>query len=167
MVEQADGTLLPFRYYFAQREAVAVAVQHVHPILVPHVDPVRVGDEDVVGSDKNRLGESAETRRAAIREGFAEYFATVRFTARRIDIGQGDATYIANGTSKVIIDGGPDTVRFGRLLACRCRFRVLRLFGIAQCALGAHLVKLFQPSLVALAPCRDAGRGPGGLGAAQ
>lgn len=35
---------------------------------------------------------------------------------RFLDVGQGDATYITNGTSKVIIDGGPDTVRFGKLL---------------------------------------------------
>ena len=37
-------------------------------------------------------------------------------TVRFLDVGQGDATYITNGTSKVIIDGGPDTVRFGLLL---------------------------------------------------
>jgi beta-lactamase superfamily II metal-dependent hydrolase len=37
-------------------------------------------------------------------------------TIRFLDVGQGDATYITNGTSKVIIDGGPDTVRFGKLL---------------------------------------------------
>lgn len=35
---------------------------------------------------------------------------------RVLNIGQGDASYIANGTSKVIIDGGPDTLRFGALL---------------------------------------------------
>jgi beta-lactamase superfamily II metal-dependent hydrolase len=35
---------------------------------------------------------------------------------RVLDVGQGDATYISNGTSKVIIDGGPDTLRFGWLL---------------------------------------------------
>ena len=35
---------------------------------------------------------------------------------RVLDVGQGDATYISNGTSKVIIDGGPDTARFGALL---------------------------------------------------
>lgn len=29
-----------------------------------------------------------------------------------LDIGQGDATYIANGTSRVFIDGGPDTTAF-------------------------------------------------------
>ena len=35
---------------------------------------------------------------------------------RVLDVGQGDANYIENGTSKVIIDGGPDPVRFGLLL---------------------------------------------------
>lgn len=33
-----------------------------------------------------------------------------------LDVGQGDANLIINGTSKVIIDGGPDQVRFGFLL---------------------------------------------------
>ena len=33
---------------------------------------------------------------------------------RLLDVGQGDATYIRNGSSKVIIDGGPDSVAFGR-----------------------------------------------------
>ena len=35
---------------------------------------------------------------------------------RVLDIGQGDANYISNGTSRVIIDGGPDTLRMGQLL---------------------------------------------------
>lgn len=35
---------------------------------------------------------------------------------RVLDVGQGDANLITNGTSKVIIDGGPDPVRFGFLL---------------------------------------------------
>ena len=35
---------------------------------------------------------------------------------RVLDIGQGDATYIKNGSSRVIIDGGPDTAMFGRYL---------------------------------------------------
>jgi competence protein ComEC len=35
---------------------------------------------------------------------------------RVLDIGQGDATFISNGTSKVIIDGGPSAARFGALL---------------------------------------------------
>jgi competence protein ComEC len=35
---------------------------------------------------------------------------------RVLDVGQGDATYIRNGTSKVIIDGGPNATIFGRYL---------------------------------------------------
>ena len=35
---------------------------------------------------------------------------------RVLDIGQGDATLITNGSSKVVIDGGPDPIRFGTLL---------------------------------------------------
>jgi competence protein ComEC len=35
---------------------------------------------------------------------------------RVLDVGQGDATYITNGGSRVFIDGGPDAKRFGRLL---------------------------------------------------
>src|SRR5438270_11274515 len=35
---------------------------------------------------------------------------------RVLDVGQGDATYIRNGSSKVIIDGGPDPTTFGRYL---------------------------------------------------
>lgn len=42
--------------------------------------------------------------------------AASELVVRVLDVGQGDATYISNGTSKVIIDGGPDTLRFGALL---------------------------------------------------
>ncbi len=35
---------------------------------------------------------------------------------RDLDVGQGDATYIHNGDSRVIIDGGPDVRRMGELL---------------------------------------------------
>jgi competence protein ComEC len=35
---------------------------------------------------------------------------------RLLDVDQGDATYIRNGSSRVIIDGGPDTTTFGRYL---------------------------------------------------
>lgn len=42
--------------------------------------------------------------------------AASEMVVRVLDVGQGDAAYISNGTSKVIIDGGPDSVRFGRLL---------------------------------------------------
>jgi beta-lactamase superfamily II metal-dependent hydrolase len=35
---------------------------------------------------------------------------------RVLDVGQGDATLITNGTSRVLIDGGPDRKRMGELL---------------------------------------------------
>lgn len=35
---------------------------------------------------------------------------------RMLDIGQGDATYIRNGSSRIIIDGGPSPALFGRYL---------------------------------------------------
>ncbi len=35
---------------------------------------------------------------------------------RVLDVGQGDANYIENGTTKIIIDGGPSMPRFGALL---------------------------------------------------
>jgi competence protein ComEC len=35
---------------------------------------------------------------------------------RLLDVGQGDAVYIANGTSKILVDGGPDPARVGQLL---------------------------------------------------
>jgi competence protein ComEC len=37
-------------------------------------------------------------------------------TVRDLDVGQGDATYIHNGDSRVLIDGGPDARRMGKLL---------------------------------------------------
>ena len=37
-------------------------------------------------------------------------------TVRDLDVGQGDATYIRNGDSRVLIDGGPDIRRMGALL---------------------------------------------------
>lgn len=37
-------------------------------------------------------------------------------TVQVLDVGQGDANLILNGTSKIIVDGGPDSVRFGKLL---------------------------------------------------
>ncbi|HUQ82628.1 MAG TPA: MBL fold metallo-hydrolase [Gemmatimonadaceae bacterium] len=37
-------------------------------------------------------------------------------TVRVLDVGQGDAILIENGGSRVLVDGGPDIARFGRLL---------------------------------------------------
>lgn len=42
--------------------------------------------------------------------------AASELVVRVLDVGQGDATYITNGASRVIIDGGPDAPRFGALL---------------------------------------------------
>src|ERR1700682_3693965 len=38
---------------------------------------------------------------------------------RVLDIGQGDATYIRNGSSRVIIDGGSEQAGVGRFLGLR------------------------------------------------
>jgi competence protein ComEC len=53
---------------------------------------------------------------AAARPATAAAGPPSELVVRVLDVGQGDATYISNGTSKVIIDGGPDTLRFGQLL---------------------------------------------------
>ena len=42
--------------------------------------------------------------------------AAQELVVRVLDVGQGDANLITNGTSRVIIDGGPDQARFGALL---------------------------------------------------
>jgi competence protein ComEC len=42
--------------------------------------------------------------------------ANSELIVRLLDVGQGDATYIRNGSSRVIIDGGPSTATFGRYL---------------------------------------------------
>lgn len=39
-----------------------------------------------------------------------------RLTVRVLDVGQGDATLIENGGSRVLIDGGPEATRLGKLL---------------------------------------------------
>ena len=40
----------------------------------------------------------------------------VPLVVRVLDVGQGDAILIENGGSRVLVDGGPDRARFGRLL---------------------------------------------------
>ncbi|CAN5149845.1 hypothetical protein BH09GEM1_BH09GEM1_22470 [soil metagenome] len=42
--------------------------------------------------------------------------SVAELVVRVLDVGQGDANYISNGTSKVIIDGGPSATRMGVLL---------------------------------------------------
>jgi len=72
-------------------------------------------------SDRKRA-RTSHSRRAGRKPALAPVtsFATDsggrELIVRVLDIGQGDATYIRNGSSRVIIDGGPDTVMFGRYL---------------------------------------------------
>jgi competence protein ComEC len=42
--------------------------------------------------------------------------APSELVVRVLDVGQGDAIYVANGTSKMLVDGGPDPARLGQLL---------------------------------------------------
>ncbi|MDQ3949726.1 MAG: lamin tail domain-containing protein [Gemmatimonadota bacterium] len=42
--------------------------------------------------------------------------APAELAVRVLDVGQGDAIYLANGTSKILVDGGPDPARLGHLL---------------------------------------------------
>jgi beta-lactamase superfamily II metal-dependent hydrolase len=42
--------------------------------------------------------------------------APSELVVRVLDVGQGDAIYVANGASKVLVDGGPDPARLGQLL---------------------------------------------------
>src|SRR6476620_4867507 len=49
-------------------------------------------------------------------EGSTHRDATSEVVVRVLDVGQGDATLIENGRSRVLIDGGPEPSRMGRLL---------------------------------------------------
>jgi len=68
--------------------------------------------------------QTSETRKRSSRhkptkapvKSFASDSGGRELIVRLLDVGQGDATYIRNGASKVIIDGGPDSAVFGRYL---------------------------------------------------
>jgi competence protein ComEC len=47
---------------------------------------------------------------------FVDDSGSKELIVRLLDIGQGDATYIRNGSSRIIIDGGPNPAMFGRYL---------------------------------------------------
>ena len=73
-------------------------------------------------SHRRRTRASSQTRRSARRQrrppvtSFVSDSGGKELIVRVLDVGQGDATYIRNGASRVIIDGGPDTAVFGRYL---------------------------------------------------
>jgi competence protein ComEC len=73
-------------------------------------------------SNRGKRAAPAHSRRSAHRPALPPVTTFVtdsggrELIVRLLDIGQGDATYIRNGSSRVIIDGGPDTATFGRYL---------------------------------------------------
>ena len=73
-------------------------------------------------SNRGKRAAPAHSRRSAHRPALPPVTTFVtdsggrELIVRLLDIGQGDATYIRNGSSHVIIDGGPDTATFGRYL---------------------------------------------------
>ncbi len=74
------------------------------------------------GSRRPRKSQPVHTRRGARKltsppvTSFVSDTGGRELIVRVLDVGQGDATYIRNGSSRVIIDGGPDTAVFGRYL---------------------------------------------------
>jgi beta-lactamase superfamily II metal-dependent hydrolase len=85
-----------------------------------------VASVDASGTVAALAAGSATLRATAANGVFGEATVTVvappppgsasELVVRVLDIGQGDANLITNGTSRVLIDGGPDSVRMGRLL---------------------------------------------------
>src|ERR1700737_4968037 len=73
-------------------------------------------------SNRGRRGRTPHSRRAGHNPArppvtsFVNDSGGRELIVRVLDIRQGDATYIRNGSSRVIIDGGPDTAAFGRYL---------------------------------------------------
>lgn len=70
-------------------------------------------------SRKSHQSRTRRTSRKSVRPPVTTFVSDTGGTeliVRVLDVGQGDATYIRNGSSRVIIDGGPDTATFGRYL---------------------------------------------------
>jgi competence protein ComEC len=68
---------------------------------------------------KTSQARERRSRRKAVRAPVTKFVSDsggTELIVRLLDVGQGDATYIRNGSSRVIIDGGPDTAVFGRYL---------------------------------------------------
>jgi competence protein ComEC len=73
-------------------------------------------------SNRRNRGRTPSGRRAARKPALPRVTSFVNDSGGRelivrvLDVGQGDATYIRNGSSRVLIDGGPSTATFGRYL---------------------------------------------------
>lgn len=66
------------------------------------------------GRDENRGAGKGERGTGSAQE--AGPRAALPVVVRMLDVGQGDATLIENGGSRVLVDGGPDARRMGELL---------------------------------------------------
>ena len=68
------------------------------------------------GGSAERDAVDRRTARGAVAGPAAGSTADSALVVRVLDVGQGDATLITNGGSRVLVDGGPDARRFGFLL---------------------------------------------------
>jgi len=71
------------------------------------------------GSRSKRPATRRASKRKAVKPPVTHFVADSggrELIVRLLDIAQGDTTYIRNGASRIIIDGGPDPVAFGRYL---------------------------------------------------
>src|SRR3954468_3835752 len=70
-------------------------------------------------STRSRKSQQTRRTRKATRPPITSFVTDTggrELIVRVLDVGQGDATYIRNGSSRIIIDGGPDPATFGRYL---------------------------------------------------
>jgi hypothetical protein len=68
-------------------------------------------------ADRGAAGARRDGARAGASDSAPDSFGGAQpVTVRVLDVGQGDAVYVTNGTSKVLVDGGPDADRLGRHL---------------------------------------------------
>ena len=68
------------------------------------------------GAARTRHRRATRRRRKPPITSFAIDTGGRQLIVRVLDVGQGDATYIRNGSSRIIIDGGPEPAVFGRYL---------------------------------------------------
>lgn len=105
----ASGTAVPATYAWSSSDPAVATVSSGGVATA-----VAAGTATIRATAANGVfGEATLTVTAAPTDGGG---TASELVVRVLDIGQGDATYIANGTSRVFIDGGPDTTAFRRHL---------------------------------------------------